>query len=144
MATDTANNETRKPNPVDIHVGGRIRMQRRLLGLGQDALAAPLGLTFQQVQKYENGANRVSASKLWDIARTLQVPISYFFEGLDDAASTAQSATIDNPAQQLVSVAGGVEMAKAFVAAPSHARQHLIGLARALSGDASGSALQAA
>ena len=77
--------EGRGPNPIDLHVGARIRMRRRLLGVSQERLAEALGLTFQQVQKYERGANRVSASKLYEIARTLQTPVTYFFDGLADA-----------------------------------------------------------
>src|SRR4029079_10891894 len=76
--------EDRTPNPVDLHVGARIRMRRKILGVSQERLADDLGLTFQQVQKYERGANRVSASKLYEIARSLQAPISYFFDGLAD------------------------------------------------------------
>ena len=72
----------RTPNAIDMHVGMRVRLRRRALGLSQDRLAKSLGLTFQQVQKYERGANRVSASKLYEIARTLQVHITFFFEGL--------------------------------------------------------------
>jgi transcriptional regulator with XRE-family HTH domain len=74
----------RRPNPVDLHVGARIRMRRKILGVSQERLAEALGLTFQQVQKYERGANRVSASKLYEIARTLQSSVAYFFEGLGD------------------------------------------------------------
>jgi transcriptional regulator with XRE-family HTH domain len=75
------------PNPIDIHVGNRIRMRRLLLGMNQETLANALGLTFQQVQKYEGGANRVSASRLSAMAEILSVPISYFFGDLrsDDA-----------------------------------------------------------
>src|SRR5437899_11915293 len=75
------------PNPIDVHVGGRIRMRRLLLGMNQETLANALGLTFQQVQKYEGGANRVSASRLSAMAEILSVPISYFFGDLqpDDA-----------------------------------------------------------
>ena len=76
--------QDRTPNPVDLHVGARIRMRRKILGVSQERLADDLGLTFQQVQKYERGANRVSASKLYEIARSLQAPISYFFDGLAD------------------------------------------------------------
>ncbi|HJV43000.1 helix-turn-helix transcriptional regulator [Caulobacter sp.] len=72
----------RHPNPVDLHVGARIRMRRKILGVSQERLAEDLGLTFQQVQKYERGANRVSASKLYEIARSLQSSVGYFFEGL--------------------------------------------------------------
>lgn len=74
-------------HPVDLHVGRRIREQRKALGISQGRLAEALGLTFQQVQKYERGANRVSASKLWDIARTLDVEVSHFFDGADAAAT---------------------------------------------------------
>jgi transcriptional regulator with XRE-family HTH domain len=68
------------PNPIDVHVGARIRLRRTLLGISQENLADAIGLTFQQVQKYESGANRVSSSRLLDIANTLDVSISYFFE----------------------------------------------------------------
>ena len=78
----TTKSKTR-PNPVDIHVGRRVRIRRVLVGLSQTALADQLGLTFQQLQKYESGANRISASRLWQIAQILDVPISWFFEGLD-------------------------------------------------------------
>src|SRR5580704_10009108 len=79
------------PNPIDVHVGKRIRMRRLLLGMNQETLATALGLTFQQVQKYEGGANRVSASRLSAMADILDVPISYFFSDLqtDDSKSTA-------------------------------------------------------
>ena len=70
------------PDPVDVHVGARIRARRLLLGMNQDTLANALGLTFQQVQKYESGANRVSASRLWEIAEVLGVTPEYFFSGL--------------------------------------------------------------
>jgi transcriptional regulator with XRE-family HTH domain len=70
------------PNPIDVHVGGRIRMRRLLLGMNQETLANALGLTFQQVQKYEGGANRVSASRLSAMTGILSVPISYFFGDL--------------------------------------------------------------
>jgi transcriptional regulator with XRE-family HTH domain len=70
------------PNPIDIHVGKRIRIRRVLLGMNQETLAGALGLTFQQVQKYEVGTNRISASRLSAVAETLGVPISYFFDAL--------------------------------------------------------------
>lgn len=72
------------PHPIDAHVGLRLRQRRILLGLSQERLAAALGLTFQQVQKYERGANRVSASRLYELSRVLEVPIGYFFEELPD------------------------------------------------------------
>ncbi len=69
------------PNPVDVYVGARVKLRRTLMGMSQERLGEALGLTFQQVQKYERGANRVSASKLHRIAEVLDVPISYFFDG---------------------------------------------------------------
>jgi transcriptional regulator with XRE-family HTH domain len=80
------------PNPVDVHVGRRIRICRLLLGMNQETLANALGLTFQQIQKYEHGANRVSASRLSAMAEALSVPISYFFDGLSstDAPISAE------------------------------------------------------
>ncbi len=71
------------PNPIDVHVGQRVRQRRTLLGMSQEKLAEAIGLTFQQVQKYERGANRVGSSRLFDLARVLDVPISYFFEDME-------------------------------------------------------------
>lgn len=76
------------PKPVDLHVGNRLRMRRTLLGLSQEKLGEAIGLTFQQVQKYERGLNRIGASRLWDISKILDVPISFFFEDLDNSATT--------------------------------------------------------
>lgn len=75
------------PNPVDIHVGARLKSRRSLLRLSQEKLADSVGITFQQVQKYERGTNRVSASRLWQFSQVLKVPISYFFEGYSDKAN---------------------------------------------------------
>lgn len=72
------------PNPIDVHVGARVRLRRTLLGMSQEAMGKALGLTFQQVQKYERGANRISASRLYDLSRVLEVPISFFFDGMPD------------------------------------------------------------
>ncbi len=72
-----------QPNPIDVHVGNRIRLRRTLLGYSQEKLASMLGLTFQQVQKYERGNNRVGASRLWDISKVLNVPINFFYEDMD-------------------------------------------------------------
>ena len=71
------------PNPIDVHVGQRVRQRRTLLGMSQEKLAEAIGLTFQQVQKYERGANRVGSSRLFDLARVLDVPIAYFFEDME-------------------------------------------------------------
>lgn len=74
------------PNPIDMHVGGRIRLRRSVLGLSQEKLAEELGITFQQVQKYERGLNRVGASRLWDLSQVLSVPVSFFYEELDEGS----------------------------------------------------------
>src|SRR5678816_919138 len=85
-----------RPNPVDIHVGGRVRLRRTLLGMSQEKLADALGLTFQQVQKYERGANRIGASRLHQLSRILEVPVAFFFEEMGSSpAPNAQPADSD-------------------------------------------------
>lgn len=79
-----------KPNPIDVHVGSRVRLRRTLLGMSQEKLGEAIGLTFQQVQKYERGANRIGASRLFDLSRVLDVPVSFFFDDMSDETS-AQS-----------------------------------------------------
>ncbi|MDR3538902.1 MAG: helix-turn-helix transcriptional regulator [Acetobacteraceae bacterium] len=76
-----------RPSPIDVHVGSRIRLRRTLLGMSQERLGEALGLTFQQVQKYERGVNRVGASRLFDLSRVLDVPISFFFDDLPDSVA---------------------------------------------------------
>jgi transcriptional regulator with XRE-family HTH domain len=101
-------------HPVDLYVGARLRIRRKVLGLSQTQLAEALGITFQQIQKYERGANRISASKLYEAARLLQSPVSYFFEGLDE---TTQGAVDDGFAQrmtQFVATPEGLELAGLF------------------------------
>ena len=89
MAEDTVEAPGRdsRPSPIDIHVGSRVRLRRTLLGMSQERLGDALGLTFQQVQKYERGVNRVGASRLFDISRVLDVPISYFFDDMPEGMS---------------------------------------------------------
>lgn len=84
---------TRTPNPVDVHVGSRVRLRRTLLGMSQEKLAEALGLTFQQVQKYERGANRVSASRMYDLSRALGVPVSFFFDDMPAEIATDKAAS---------------------------------------------------
>src|SRR5579862_8253128 len=78
-----------RPSPIDVHVGSRIRLRRTLLGMSQERLGEALGLTFQQVQKYERGVNRVGASRLFDLSRVLDVPISFFFDDMPDSLASA-------------------------------------------------------
>lgn len=89
------------PHPVDLHVGGRLKQIRGLRGLSQTNLADSVGLTFQQIQKYENGANRISASRLWEFAERLNVPISFFYDGLDDSRDNIEL-EVDRMALELV------------------------------------------
>ncbi|MBB2159453.1 helix-turn-helix domain-containing protein [Gluconacetobacter sacchari] len=83
------------PKPVDVHVGGRIRLRRALLGMSQERLGEALGLTFQQVQKYERGTNRVSASRLYELSDVLDVPVSFFFDGLERARRAPGHAALE-------------------------------------------------
>ena len=76
-----------EPNPIDVYIGQRIRVRRQLLGLSQEALAKKIGITFQQVQKYERGMNRIGASRLWDMMQVLSVDANYFFSGIDEELS---------------------------------------------------------
>ena len=84
------------PDPVDVHVGGRLRLRRTLIGMSQEQLAAALNITFQQVQKYERGTNRISASRLYQASRTLGVPVAWFFEEMTEqtAAASATAAVV--------------------------------------------------
>ncbi len=81
------------PNPIDVHVGSRIRLRRTMLGMSQERLGDLLGLTFQQVQKYERGANRVGASRLFDMARILDVPVGFFYDDMDDTTAASGPAS---------------------------------------------------
>ena len=128
---------SKSPNPVDLHVGGRVRMRRKMLGVSQERLAEALGLTFQQVQKYERGANRISASKLYEIARFLSAPIAYFFEGLGDPTAGALAAGLDDASEQHVHgflmTSEGLELAAAFPRiVRSRLRRRILDLVRSL------------
>jgi transcriptional regulator with XRE-family HTH domain len=99
------------PHPVDRHVGIRIRMRRKELGVSQERLADALGITFQQVQKYERGANRVSASKLWEIAAALKTPVAYFYDGFSDGDEAAAQRDV---VQGFMLSAEGIELMSSF------------------------------
>ncbi len=90
------------PNPIDIHVGKRIRMRRNLLGWSQEKLGDLLGLTFQQIQKYEKGLNRVSASRLWDFSVVLDAPISFFYDDMDKTVAKQSPRMFSNPEAEMV------------------------------------------
>lgn len=104
----------RAPNPIDRHVGLRIRMRRKELGISQERLAESIGLTFQQVQKYERAANRVSASKLWEMSRALNTTIAYFYEGLSDTPEPVGSNQPRETVQDFLMTPEGLELASSF------------------------------
>lgn len=87
------------PNPVDVQVGARLRLRRKMLGLSQEKLGEAIGLTFQQVQKYERGANRIGASRLYELSRVLDVPVSFFFDDTDPVRAPAMSGFAEPPAE---------------------------------------------
>jgi transcriptional regulator with XRE-family HTH domain len=91
--------KTDKPNPIDVHVGSRIRLRRNMLALSQEKLGEAIGLTFQQVQKYERGANRVGASRLHELSRVLDVPVSFFFDDLDPVRAPALQGFSESPGE---------------------------------------------
>lgn len=125
------------PNPIDRHVGSRVRMRRMLAGISQEKLGEALGLTFQQIQKYEKGANRISASRLQQIAKKLEVPVSFFFDGAPggDATPTASFADSSSTAyiSDFLATSEGVQLTKAFVRIKSgRVRRRIVDIVEAL------------
>jgi transcriptional regulator with XRE-family HTH domain len=115
---------------TDVHVGQRVRHRRWALGMPQKELAEAVGIRFQQIQKYETGANRISASRLWDIAKTLEVPVAYFFDGLGKQAARSDGwglgdLDVDKEA---------IEFARTCFKVPKRQRQVLFDLAQTMSG----------
>lgn len=131
----------RSPNPVDVHVGARVRLRRKILRMSQEKLGDQLGVTFQQVQKYERGANRIGASRLWKLGEVLDVPISFFYDGLSgQMEQTAGSPQLQaaEPDQspivyEFINSPDGVSLAKAVLRIKSKAvRRQILELARSL------------
>jgi transcriptional regulator with XRE-family HTH domain len=131
----------KSPNPIDIHVGSRVRLRRMMLGMSQEKLGEHLGITFQQIQKYEKGTNRIGASRLQAIARVLNVPVAFFFEdapGLTPVAgnqgfeeSQAASYVVD-----FLSSSEGLSLNKAFVRIrDAKVRRKVVELVRAIAGE---------
>jgi transcriptional regulator with XRE-family HTH domain len=124
------------PNPIDRHVGLRIRMRRKELGISQERLAESIGLTFQQVQKYERAANRVSASKLWEMSRALSTNIGYFYEGLGEAIETPGSNLPRESMQNFLMTPEGIELAAVFPKiTKGRVRRKILDLVRAMAGE---------
>lgn len=118
-------------HPVDEHVGKRIRQRRWLVGMTQQQLAEHVGIKFQQIQKYETGANRVSASRLWDIASTLDVSINFFFDGLQ--AEKGVKIQSDAMPSNLMDDKEALDLVRSYYAIPENQRRRLFDLARVLS-----------
>ncbi|WP_421725456.1 helix-turn-helix domain-containing protein [Bauldia sp.] len=128
----------KQPNPIDIHVGSRVRLRRMMLGMSQEKLGDALGITFQQIQKYEKGTNRIGASRLQNIARVLNVPISFFFEdapGADPAPTGMAEPQSASFVVDFLSSAEGIQLNKAFVSVKdAKVRRKIIDLVRAVAG----------
>jgi transcriptional regulator with XRE-family HTH domain len=118
-------------HPVDVHVGKRIRHRRWMLGMTQQQLAEQVGVKFQQIQKYETGMNRVSASRLWDIADTLDVTINFFFEGLSEDGNGIKAG--DSIPGDILTDKEALELLRSYYAIPENQRRRLFDLARVLS-----------
>lgn len=126
------------PNPIDRHVGARVRMRRMMLGMSQENLGEALALTFQQVQKYEKGTNRIGASRLQQISHILQVPVSFFFEGAPTMAEHS-NATGDAPSPAFVSdflaSSEGLALTRAFMRIEdAKVRRRIVDLVEAIGG----------
>jgi transcriptional regulator with XRE-family HTH domain len=112
--TRVANLAKKQANPIDIQVGNRVRIRRMLIGMSQERLGGLLGLTFQQVQKYEKGVNRIGAGRLFEVSRILNVPVDFFYEGVSDAAPGANE--VDGaPVMDFVSSGEGLQLSLAFM-----------------------------
>ncbi|AYG68036.1 MULTISPECIES: helix-turn-helix domain-containing protein [unclassified Rhizobium] len=130
----------KKPNPIDIHVGSRIRLRRTMLGMSQEKLGESLGITFQQIQKYEKGTNRVGASRLQNISSILNVPVSFFFEdapGDHSAAGGMAEASSSNYVVDFLSSSEGLQLNRAFVKiSDGKVRRKVVELVKALAAEA--------
>jgi transcriptional regulator with XRE-family HTH domain len=139
MSLQAGNPVTKVPNPIDRHVGARVRMRRMLIGMSQEKLGEALGLTFQQVQKYEKGTNRISASRLQQISETLNIPLSFFFKGAPVSegavsAGFAEDNAEDSHASDFVMTAEGLSLNRAFARiADPKVRKKIVDLVTALS-----------
>ncbi|OLP59251.1 transcriptional regulator [Xaviernesmea oryzae] len=131
----------KKPNPIDIHVGSRIRLRRTMLGMSQEKLGESLGITFQQIQKYEKGTNRVGASRLQNISAILNVPVAFFFEDAPGesgvaAATGMAEASSSNYVVDFLSSSEGLQLNRAFVKiADPKVRRKLVDLVKALAAE---------
>ena len=123
-------------HPVDVHVGKRVRHRRWMVGMTQQQLGEAVGIKFQQIQKYETGMNRVSASRLWDIAKAMEVDVRFFFEGIEEGVtdSAPEDAKTESPKMQgdLLADKEALELVRSYYSIPENQRRRLFDLARAL------------
>ena len=118
-------------HPVDVHVGKRIRHRRWMVGMTQQQLAGKVGIKFQQIQKYETGMNRVSASRLWEISASLEVPVSFFFDGI--AADISKQGSGKTVPGDIMADKEALELVRSYYSIPENQRRRLFELARVLS-----------
>jgi len=130
----------KKPNPIDIHVGGRIRLRRTMLGMSQERLGDSLGITFQQIQKYEKGTNRVGASRLQAISSVLSVPVSFFFEDAPGSMQGGQGFAEESDASYVVDFLNsseGLQLNRSFVKiSDPKVRRRIVDLVKSLAEEA--------
>ena len=119
---------------IDLHLGRRLRRRRRLLGLTQQQLATQVGIRFQQIQKYECGANRISAARLWQLAEALESPVSYFYDGLSESMERAEANGAG--AGEMFSRKETMDLIQAYYQLDERPRRRLLDLAKSLHGDA--------
>jgi transcriptional regulator with XRE-family HTH domain len=136
--TESEERGSRRANPIDVHVGGRVRLRRMLLGMSQEKLGEHLGLTFQQIQKYEKGINRIGASRLFDLSQVLAVPVQFFYEEL--AVRGADGGFAERPAEsyaaEFLGSREGLELNKAFArVTDARVRRSIVDLVRAFAGE---------
>ena len=130
----------KKPNPIDIHVGSRVRLRRMMTNMSQEKLGEHLGITFQQIQKYEKGTNRIGASRLQSISSVLQVPVSFFFDGAPGPSGAPSPSGLEENSStymvEFLSSPEGLQLNKAFSRIPdAKVRRRIVELVRSLAGD---------
>jgi transcriptional regulator with XRE-family HTH domain len=123
-------------NDIDLHLGRRLRRRRRLLGLTQQQLASAVGIRFQQIQKYECGANRISAARLWQLSEALEIPIGYFYDGLTEAqARREREAPIENRSGEVMARKETMDLIRAYYQLGERPRRRLLDLAKSLNNE---------
>ena len=120
---------------IDVHLGKRLRRRRRLLGLTQQQLAGACGVRFQQIPKYECGANRISAARLWQLSEALEVPVGYFYDGLTDAAQREHCANEGEAGGEMFAQKETLDLIRAYYQLGERPRRRLLDLAKSLNGD---------